>query len=144
MSYAIDVNILLYAADEACLHSGKCREFLERCAGDAELCCLAWPTVMGFLRMSTHPAIFADPLSPEEALRNMESLLCLPQVRVLSEDEGFWSIYRRVCEGLSVRANLVPDAHLAAILLQHDVRTLYTNDADFRRFDFLAVRNPLA
>lgn len=46
-------------------------------------------------------------------------------------------------EELTTRA-LVPDAHLAAILLQHDVRKLYTNDSDFRRFTFLDVRNPLA
>jgi predicted nucleic acid-binding protein len=43
-----------------------------------------------------------------------------------------------------VRGNLVPDAHLAALLLQHGVKTLYTKDTDFRKFDFLNVRDPLA
>jgi predicted nucleic acid-binding protein len=43
-----------------------------------------------------------------------------------------------------VRANLVPDAHLAAVLRQHGVRTLFTRDADFRKFDFLDVRDPFA
>jgi len=41
-----------------------------------------------------------------------------------------------------VRGNLVPDAHLAAILRQHGVGALYTNDADFLKFGFLEVRNP--
>ena len=41
-----------------------------------------------------------------------------------------------------MRGNLVPDAHLAALLRQHGIRTLYTNDSDFRRFSFLDVRNP--
>ena len=143
MSYAIDVNILLYASDSASAHHGPAVEFLERCASGREVCCLAWPTVMGYLRMSTHPAIFGAPLSPDEAMTNMEGLLELPHVRVLSEEEGFWDVYRQVTRGLAVRGNLVPDAHLAALLLQHDVRTLYTNDADFRRFEFLEVRNPL-
>jgi predicted nucleic acid-binding protein len=43
-----------------------------------------------------------------------------------------------------VRGNLVPDAHLAALLKQHGVRTLYTRDGDFRKFPFLDVRDPLA
>ena len=45
---------------------------------------------------------------------------------------------------LPVRGNLVPDAHLAALLRQHGIRTLYTNDSDFRKFSFLDVRNPFA
>ena len=45
---------------------------------------------------------------------------------------------------MTVRGNLVPDSHLAALLKQHDVRTIYTNDSDFRQFTFLDVRNPLA
>ncbi|HEY1252662.1 MAG TPA: hypothetical protein VGH97_15890 [Thermoanaerobaculia bacterium] len=42
------------------------------------------------------------------------------------------------------RGNDVPDAHLAALLSQHDVPTLHTADRDFLKFDFLTVRNPLA
>jgi uncharacterized protein len=144
VSFAVDVNILLYASDRSSPHSTKAMEFLERCASDTEVCCFAWPTLMGYLRMSTHPAIFRTPLSPSESMRNVEALLGLPHVRVLSEEEGFWAVYRQVTQGMAVRGNLVPDAHLAAILRQHDVRTLHTNDLDFKRFDFLDVRNPLA
>ena len=50
--------------------------------------------------------------------------------------------YRAVSGEFAARGNLVPDAHLAALLRQHGVSTLYTADADFRRFDFLDVRNP--
>jgi len=45
---------------------------------------------------------------------------------------------------MSVRGNLVPDAHAAAILFQHGVRTLYTNDRDFRKFESLDVRDPFS
>jgi len=140
VSFAVDVNILLYASDRSSPHSTKAMEFLERCASDTEVFCFAWPTLMGYLRMSTHPAIFRTPLSPPEAMRNVEALLGLPHVRVLSEEEGFWTVYRQVTQGMAARGNLVPDAHLAAILRQHDVRTLHTNDLDFKRFDFLDVR----
>jgi hypothetical protein len=61
---------------------------------------------------------------------------------VLSENEGFLEIYREVTSDFPVRGNLVPDAHLAALLRQHGVHRIYTNDADFRKFAFLEVRNP--
>jgi predicted nucleic acid-binding protein len=65
-------------------------------------------------------------------------------VRLLAEEEGFWEVYREVTDEVPVRGNLVPDAHLAALLRQQGIRTLYTNDSDFRRFSFLDVRNPFA
>jgi predicted nucleic acid-binding protein len=63
-------------------------------------------------------------------------------VRLLAEEDGFLEVYRSVAGAFPVRGNLVPDAHLAALLRQHGVRTLYTRDADFRKFAFLDVRDP--
>lgn len=142
MSYAIEVNVLLYASDEASPLSKRARQFLEKCAEGPEVFCLAWPTLVSYLRLSTHPAIFANPLTPEEAERNIGVLLSLPHARALSEQEGFWAVYGDVTRGLATRGNDVPDAHLAALLRQHDVPTLCTNDRDFLRFDFLKIRNP--
>jgi len=104
----------------------------------------AWTTVMAYLRISTHPGIFRQPLSPDQAARNIDELLQRRHVRVLSEEEGFWEVYRTVSQGLTVRGNVVTDAHLAALLRQHGVTRLYTNDADFRKFRFLDVRNPFS
>ncbi len=143
MSYAIDVNVLLYASDASSPFSKPARAFLEECAAGPEVLCFAWPTLVAYLRLSTHPAVFASPLSPDDAEANVQSLLTLPHVRVLSEKEGFWDVYRGVTGGLAVRGNDVPDAHLAALLRQNDVPTLYTNDRDFRKYAFLKVVNPL-
>ena len=99
---------------------------------------------MSYIRISTHPSIFSHPLSPEEALENIESLLKQPRVRVLSEDDGFLAFYRKVSGNFPVRGNLVPDAHIAALLLQHGVRKIYTADSDFKKFEFLEVRNPFS
>ena len=99
---------------------------------------------MAYLRIATHPAIFANPLSPEEAMGNLGTLLALPHVRVLAEEEGFWGVYQEITRGLAVRGNLVPDAHLAALLRQYGVDRIYTNDTDFLKFRFLDVRNPFA
>lgn len=144
MSYALDVNLLLYASDASSPFANRARSFLEKCAAGPEVLCFGWPTLASYLRLATHPAIFASPLSPADAEANVESLLALPHARVLSEKEGFWDVYRDVTRDLSVRGNDVPDAHLAALLRQHDVSTLYTNDRDFRKFPFLKVVNPFA
>ena len=93
--------------------------------------------------MATHPAIFERPLSHDDAVRNVEALLALPHLRVIGEEEGFWAVYRGVASEVPVRANLVPDAHLAAILRQHGVSVLYTRDRDFRKFGGLEVRDPI-
>ena len=144
MSFAVDVNVLLYASDTASRFHRSAAEFLEGVAEGTEIVCLAWSTAMAYLRIATHPAIFRTPLSPREAAENLEELLRLPHARLLSEEEGFWDVYREVTRGITVRGNLVPDAHLAAVLRQHGVRRLYTNDADFRKFTDLDVRNPFA
>lgn len=144
MSYSLDVNLLLYASDQSSTRHEIAQSFLRERAFDRDLCCLTWLTLMGYVRLATHPGITRAPLSPSEALRNVAALLQLPRVMVVSETEGFLDAYEEVTSGLSVRGKLVPDAHLATILRQHGVQTLYTADADFQRFAFLDVRNPFA
>jgi len=142
VSYSLDVNVLLYASDRSSDRHARARSFIESCASGPEILCLAWPTLMAYLRIATHPRIFAAPLTPDEALGNVSGLIELPHVRAVSELEGFLDAYRHVAGETPVRGNLVPDAHIAAILFQHGVRTLYTNDRDFRKFQSLDVRDP--
>jgi toxin-antitoxin system PIN domain toxin len=142
MSFALDVNVLLYASDTSSPHHDKARSFIESCIAEQGVFYLAWPTVMSYLRIATHPAVFDHPLSPDEAMANIDILLDLPHVRFLSEDEGFWDVYRATTADVPTRGNLVPDAHLAALLRLHGVKTLYTHDRDFLKFPFLDVRDP--
>jgi toxin-antitoxin system PIN domain toxin len=142
MSFAIDVNVLLYASDQRSEFHVPAARFLKSCVLGSETFCLGWPTLMSYLRIATHPAVFAQPLAHAAAASNIAALLAAPHVRVLSEDEGFWDVYQEVTRRVPTRGNLVPDAHLAALLRQHGVRTLYTLDRDFRKFDFLSVRDP--
>jgi toxin-antitoxin system PIN domain toxin len=144
VSYSLDVNILLYASDRSSDRHVDARRFVEACAASPEILCLTWPTLMSYLRIATHPRIFSAPLSPDEALGNVSTLLGLPHVRAVSELEGFLDAYNHVIGETSVRGNLVPDAHVVAILFQHGVRTLYSNDRDFRKFPSIDVRNPFS
>jgi toxin-antitoxin system PIN domain toxin len=144
MSYSIDVNLLLYASDASSGRHKAARAFLEGCAANPEVLCLTWPTLMSYLRIATHPRIFASPLSPDEAKANVRALLSLPHARPVSELEGFLDAYAHVSRSLAPRGNLVPDGHVAAILFQHGVRTLYSTDRDFRKFESLDVRDPFS
>jgi len=144
VSYSLDVNILLYASDRSSDRHVDARRLVEASAAGPEILCLTWPTLMSYLRIATHPRIFSAPLSPDEALGNVSALLGLPHVRAVSELEGFLDAYKHVTGETSVRGNLVPDAHVAAILFQHGVRTLYSNDRDFRKFPSIDVRNPFS
>jgi uncharacterized protein len=65
-------------------------------------------------------------------------------VRAVSELDGFLEAYKDVTGDTPVRGNLVPDAHIATILYQHGIRTLYSNDRDFRRFPSIELRDPFA
>ena len=144
MSFAVDVNLLLYASDTGSEHHSSARAFIETCLRRGEVFFVAWTTVMAYLRIATHPSVFDDPLSPREAAENVEQILACPHVRVLTEDEGFWSVYRATTEHVPTRGNLVPDAHLASLLRQHGVKTIQTHDRDFLKFGFLEVVDPLA
>ena len=94
MSYSVDVNVLLYASDTSSPKHAAAIRFLKQRALDPDLFCIAWSTLIAFLRIATHPGIFAQPLSPDDALRNVESLLSLRRVRLLAEGEGFLEVYR--------------------------------------------------
>lgn len=142
MSFAVDTNVLVYASDTGSRFHERAREFLERRAAGPELLCIGWPSLMGYLRIVTHARVFAEPLSPETAMANVESLLSLPTVRPLGAGDRFWECYREVTGAISARGNLVPDAHLVALLLEHGVPRLYSNDADFAKFPMISVRDP--
>lgn len=144
MSYSIDVNIFVYAANPRDKHyQQQAICFLEEKLNDSELLFLPWMTLMSYQRITTHPSVFPHPLTPKEAWKNIEDLLALPQVRIINEEEGFADHYLKVTSEFPVRGGLVSDAHLAAILNQHGVKTIYSADSDFRKFSFLKVINPL-
>jgi toxin-antitoxin system PIN domain toxin len=144
MSATIDINILLYASDESSSFHAKAAELLERLARGPDLLYLFWPVVMGYLRMSTHSAIFPRPLSVEIATGNVGQLLALPHTRTVGEGDDFWQVYGIVTSGAVVRGNLVSDAHLVALMVEHGVGTLWSHDRDFRKFERVRVRDPFA
>jgi uncharacterized protein len=144
LSYTVDANVLLYASDETSPVHAAARAVVQGLADGPEIAYLFWPTVMAYLRIATHPAIFARPLTAAEAIGNVDQLLTRPHVRTTGEQERFWVRYREVADDAVPAGNLVPDAHLVTLMLENDVRTIWTGDRDYRRFPRIEVRDPFA
>lgn len=143
MSVTVDANILVYASNTADPVHPAARELVERIATGSDLVYLFWPTIMGYLRIVTHPAILPRPLSVGEAMANIDRFLSLPHVRTPGEQAGFWKLFQASAT-VSSRGNDVPDAHLVALMRQHGVRIIYSRDRGFRRFDAIEARDPFA
>ena len=144
MSATVDANVLLYASDEASRFHTQALGLVADLAHGPELLYLFWPTVMAYLRLATHSAIFESPLPPGEAIANVERLLAPPHVQTVGEQPRFWERFRAVATDADVRGNLMPDAHLVALMAENGVRTIWTHDRDFRRFPGIDVRDPFA
>ena len=142
MSYAIDANLLLYASDQESPFHDRAVRLLDEIAIGPEIVYLFWPIAMAYLRIATHPAIFANPLSHVDARANLDSLLALPHVQAVGEDDRFWDRFREVADDVRPTGNLVPDAHIVALMLSHGIRTIWTRDRDYRSFSGIRVRDP--
>ncbi len=97
----------------------------------------------GFLRVVTHPRVFNEPDSVEDALGFVEGLRKLPHVVAIRPGDRHWSIFARLCRVTHAAGNAVPDAYLAAMAIESGSE-LATADRDFARFPDLRWRDPIA
>lgn len=142
MSTTIDANVLLYASDSSSPFHAPARTLVEGLATGPGIVYLFWPTIAAYLRLATHPAVFDQPLPLAEAVANLEQLLARPHIRTAGEPDDFWQVLRTVLDDAVPTGNLVPDAHLVALMAAHEVSTIRTHDRDFRRFRDIEVIDP--
>jgi toxin-antitoxin system PIN domain toxin len=141
VSVTLDANILIYASNADDPLHDRARAVVEEVAAGPDITYLFWPALLGYVRIATHPGILPRPLSPMDAMANVEALLNRPHVRAPGEQDRFWRAFRAAA-GDQARGNDVPDAHIAALMRQHGVRVIYTRDKAFRRFDGIEARDP--
>ena len=142
MSSTLDVNVLVYAADETSRRHPRARALLDHIAGSPSITYLLWPVLLAYVRITTHPAILDSPLSPDAAIADIDDLMQRPQIVVVGEGDRFWDTFKRVAQSVTPRGNLVPDAHLVALMHEHGVSTIWTHDRDFRKFSGITVKDP--
>ncbi|MGI8999874.1 MAG: TA system VapC family ribonuclease toxin [Candidatus Limnocylindria bacterium] len=110
MSATVDANVLLYASYSQSPYRDRAIELINDVARGPQIFYLFWPTVMAYLRLATHPSIFARPMSLAEARSNVSRLLELPNVQTGGESARFWDRFDEVADDASPRGNLVLDA----------------------------------
>lgn len=142
MSQTLDTNVLLYASNADAPEHDRAAALLSHLAAGPDLVVLLWPTIMGYLRIATHPAIFSRPLTHAEAVANIEALTVRPHVRAVGESERFWDAYLTLSVDVPARGNGVPDTHIAALMVDHGISSIWTRDRDFRKYRGIAVRDP--
>ena len=138
-----DVNLLLYAVDSEAPRHARARAWLESALSGTEEVGFAWAVLLGFLRISTNPAAFDEPLDAAEAFHYVEEWLTRPVATTLAPGPGHAALMRELLQPLGTAGNLTTDAHLAALAIEHGAE-LCSSDTDFGRFKGLRWTDPIS
>lgn len=139
----LDANVLLYSVDGSSPHHGRCADWVRRAFAGQRRIALPWQTIGAFLRIATHPRVFSRPLGSADAWSMVEHWLAAPISWVPAATERTAVILGDLIKDLELRGNLVMDAQLAALAIEHGL-SVVSADSDFARFDGLGWINPLA
>jgi toxin-antitoxin system PIN domain toxin len=140
---AVDTNILIYAEMVSDPNHKISRATLSALAEGPEPWAIPWPCVYEFLRVVTHPRVYHPPMPAGSAIRDLRGLFESPSLILLHETDRHLEILERLVAESGVSGNLMHDAHIATICIEHGVSELLTADRDFARFARLRTRNPL-
>lgn len=138
----VDVNLLLYAADTRSRFHPVAREWLLEQLNGSRRVGLPWQSLASFLRLATHPRLSDRPLASVEAWQEVSTWLESPAAWIPEPGPGYAAILGDLLVQHEVAGNLVPDAQLAALALEHGL-TVYSADTDFARFTEVNWINPL-
>ena len=138
-----DVNVLVLAHRADQEEHEPVRTWLEGEVNSDRPFFLADIAVAGFLRIVTNPRIYRRPTSLETAVAFVDGLVVQPTCVPVAAGARHWPILRGLLRGADARGNLVPDAHLAAIAVEHGA-TVATRDRGFARFPDLRWLDPLS
>jgi len=141
---AIDTNILIHAEVQSSQHHASALKILQGLAEGALPWAIPWPCIYEFLPVVTHPRVFHPPVPLNIALEDLQQLLASPSLFLLAETGQHAALLDQVLRQAGATGNLIYDAHIVALCLEHGVSELITGDRDFSRFAGLTIINPFA
>ena len=139
----LDANVLLYAVDSESAHHDRAAHWLTDALNGDQRVGFPWQTIGAFLRIATHPRIAGRPLTVDSAQDYVDAWLDVPVSWIPPAGERTARVYGQLARRHHVTGNLVPDAQLAALALEHGVAVV-SADSDFARFPEVTWVNPLA
>ncbi len=138
----VDANLLLYAKVVEYPQHEAAIAWFEQQVNTASRIGLPWPTLLAFVRIATNPRIYKSPLSINDAWMQVEEWLAFSKVWIPLPTHQHQTVLSRLLLDTQATANLIPDAHLAAVAIEHGL-TVCTTDTDFARFPGCQWHNPL-
>ena len=138
----VDANILIYAVDDTSQQHERARRWLEAALNGPRRIGLPWASLTAFVRITTHPRALHAPLGSAQAWSYVEEWLDAPAAWIPAPGPGHRDILGRLLRELDLRANLVTDAVLAALCVEHGL-SIVSVDSDFARFREITWVNPL-
>lgn len=138
----MDTNVLVNAHRPEADRHEELRGWLAGIVNSPEPYAVADFALMGMIRIVTSPRIYRDPTPPEIALDFADRVRSQPHAMVVAPGARFWPIFLDLCGAVGARGNLIPDAYLAALAIEHGCE-FATADSDFRKFPGLRSRHPL-
>ena len=138
----VDANLLLFAVDSRAPHHPRAAAWLtEQLNGDRRVG-IPWESLTAFVRISTHPRASDRPLRPDAAWSFVEDWLAAPAVWIPTPTDRHATVLGSLIRDHQLTGNLVSDAHLAALAIEHGLE-ICSADTDFARFPEITWRNPL-
>lgn len=137
----VDANLLLFAVDETSPFHTRIATWMVEALNGSRRVGIPWESISAFLRISTHPRVFDAPLSPEDAWGFVADWLGCDVVWIPTPTERHAEVFGSLVVGQQLRGNLIGDAHLAALAIEHGI-TICSADSDFARFPEAQWVNP--
>jgi toxin-antitoxin system PIN domain toxin len=139
----VDANLLVYAANRSAPEHARARSWLDDRLSGTSRVGLPWPSLLAFVRIVSNPAILRNPVRPAEGWQQVKDWLESQAAWIPLPGTQHAEVLGTLLEDAMVTSRLVPDAHLAALAMEHGL-TLCSTDGDFARFRGLKWENPLA
>lgn len=138
----VDANLLIYAKFSDLPQHARARSWLTEQLRSRGKVGIPWQSSLAFLRLATNPRLFGKPLAIGAAWQQVTEWLNHPRVWTPEPTEAHQAVLGELLVRANVTGNLVPDAHLAAIAIEHGL-TVCSADADFARFPNVSWFNPI-
>jgi toxin-antitoxin system PIN domain toxin len=138
----VDANILLYAENSSTSINRKALNWWCEALSGTEPVCLCWEVIIAFIRIGTNPRVYNNPLTLNDAIKRVQGWLDQPCTRIIYPTDRHWDVFTDMLFSGQASANLVSDAHLAALAIEHNC-VMCSTDKDFKRFPKLKYKNPL-